>query len=877
MTSIREIQRIGNGLILVLMAQASRAGMASSGNGEWYENDGATACWHCRMEAAEALTTADLGDAINEATGRDLRHFPPDRLVDIRHMRLELQFADLNERRFEARETLEFEPVGLPLDAWVLDAVGLRISSVTMEGRPIEHFADGEHLTLRFDPPLAVGERRGVLIEYACEQPIDGMFFTPASPDAPEYHAEVHTQGQPESNRHWFVCHDSPNERMTTELVVTVPARLSVSSNGRLVSKFESSSSDTTWHYLQDKPHVAYLVSLVIGEFDIVKVPHDRIPMQVWVRPGLGGQVEQTYGRTGQMIDLFEQRFGIAYPWARYDQLTVKSFRAGGMENTSATSMYPTAILDETSLLDGDLDGLIAHELAHQWFGDLITCKSWAHIWLNEGWATYASALWSEQRDGRDGYLDSIRRSFGVARDDKTTNDLPMVSPIYRDPWQTFRRRANPYPKGASILHMLRCMLGDELFFKGVHLYVNRHAGGVVETHDLRYAMEEVSGLGLEWFFDQWCFRPGTPELKASVRYDAATRELLLELEQTQKIDTATPAFRFELPVFVRTSDGEQTFVVSVRDRSTSFRATLDGVPSIVAIDPDLHVLKTMTTGKPQGMWITQANEGPTIAARHEAIEVLGKADTPEVVELLAAIVTDESQRHTIRATAVDSLASLASQQARDRVISLAESQVADARVRDDLVRALRGFELDVVDELLADYARNDASYDVRIEAINALAALKAVGQADLIVELVPVPSQHDQVRQAALRALAALDDPRGFELAKQYSAYGMMDRSRAAAVECIGKLGRHQPDDACAYLISLLDDAEWRTAQAAARALAELGDERGVAPLQRLSQTHQDQRYRATVAELLASLNKTIAEEQQKAQADDETSAAGG
>src|SRR5690606_32345803 len=225
--------------------------------------------------------------------------------------------------------------------------------------------------------------------------------------------------------RHWFVCHDYPNERMTTELIVDVPAVYSVSSNGRLVSHL-TTGDRAVWHWLQDKPHVPYLVTLVIGTFDIVEIPHDRVPMKVWVPQGLGDQVMQTYGRTGDMIDLFEQRFGVPYPWDRYDKRVVKNFGAGGMENTSATSMYPTAILDSTALLDGDLDGLIAHELAHQWTGDLITCKSWAHIWLNEGWATYCSALWNERRFGEDGYLDSIRNNFGVARRDRTTNELPM-------------------------------------------------------------------------------------------------------------------------------------------------------------------------------------------------------------------------------------------------------------------------------------------------------------------------------------------------------------------------------------------------------------------------------------------------------------------
>ncbi|MCA9296389.1 MAG: HEAT repeat domain-containing protein, partial [Phycisphaerales bacterium] len=656
------------------------------------------------------------------------------------------------------------------------------------------------------------------------------------------YTAEVHTQGQTESNRNWFICHDFPNEQMSTELIVNVPKKYSVSANGALVSNLVNDDR-AIWHYQQVKPHVSYLVSLVIGEFDIVELPYDHVPMKVWVPKGLGDQVIPTYGRTGEMIDLFERRFGVPYPWARYDQLTVKNFGAGGMENTSATSMYPTAILDPTELAENDLDGLIAHELTHQWTGDMITCKSWAHIWLNEGWATYGSALWEEQRRGEDGYLDSMRRQFNVARRDRTTNDLPMVSPIYGDSWEVFRRAANPYPKGASILHMLRCMLGDDVFFRGVQVYMNRHKNGVAETNDFRYAMEEVSGLGLEWFFEQWCFRPGTPALDVQVRYDGSSRELLVDIEQTQEIDQRTPAFRFTLPVHVRTAGGDQVFNINVDGRTTNFRTTLKGAPTMVAVDPYLHVLKTIDIDMPRQWWLAQAKDGVTIAARRDAISALRDFDMPETIARLEAIAADSSIWYTERQSAVETLASYGSDAAKDAVLALYDAGIEDPRVRATVIGSLDGYELDVVHDRLVHILNNDSGYDTRVNAIRVLAALKTEAEEDidLIASMADVPSQHDQIRGAALSALARLESDRGIELAKKYSAWGYQDRPRSEAIGVLGRLAKKDNDDVVDYLIDLLDDPHTRPRNAAGSALVEIGSDRALEPLRAMARSHRD------------------------------------
>jgi len=833
---------------------------------EYAHEEGICACLNGRLERLER-ERLEAGAAalapLDEATGKDLRRFPPDRLADYKHMKLELRFEDLNNRSFTGRETLTLAPIGASLSSLKLNAENLGIQNVSLGSGTgkVEHYTDGKVLSLRFEPPLAAGVDATLVIDYTCVEPYDGMFFTPSNPSAPDYTAEVHTQGQQESNRFWFPCHDYPNERLSTELIVTVPEGLQVSSNGELVSHVKTGDREM-WHYLQAKPHVNYLVSLIIGEFDVVEIPYDNVPLHVWVPKGQGDMVMQTYGRTGAMIDTFEKRFGVDYPWVKYDQLCAKNFNAGGMENTSATTMYPTAIYDEKQLLDSDMDSLIAHELCHQWTGDMITCKSWAHIWLNEGWATYGEALWFEERDGIEGYLDDMAGNFRVARRDRTSNEVPMVSIIEDDPGSYFGRAANPYSKGSSILHMLRMMLGDDVFFRGVKLYMNRHAGGLVETNDFRYAMEEVSGLGLEWFFEQWCYRPGCPDLKVTTKYDGTTRELTIDVLQQQQIDVRTPAFRFQLPVHVITEGGKHAYTIDVNTTHTTFTKELPSPPKVVAIDPFLHVLKSMEEDKPLPMWIAQAKQGPMIAARRAAVQALSDTDTGEVIELLTSMIKDTSLRHTLRSDAVQSLASLGSTRAKDALLAIAEAGVEDARVRSDVIGAMGDIDDPRAMTLLVKAASEDDSYATRNAAIRGLGEKKAEDHVDLLLDLVNYESQHQRVRTTALGVLVDLDEPRALPLAIQYSAYGNPDRARGSAIRAVGQLAKHDLDTAVPFLISLLDDPEQGPRGSAISALVQTGDERAKAPLQAIADSDPNPSMKRRAERALEQLNESEGDE---------------
>jgi aminopeptidase N len=809
-------------------------------SGAWWDTQTCCADWSISDDAK-------VRASFDEATGRSLLNYPPHRFADHLHMKLEVRIADMNSPRLDAVETLTLAPIGAPLPELTLNCgprESMQIASVEYRGadasaaRHASFTQEGEELRVAIDPPVPVGERFNLVIAYTLTDPQEGMTWTPESPAWPGRAAQLHTQGQPESNRYWFPCHDSPNERLTTEIVATVPSGFTVVSNGRLADKPTSAGADTI-HRVQDKDHVNYLVTLVVGKFDVVDVGGGKVPMPVYAPQGLGGQVTQTYGRTGAMVRTFEKIVDEPFPWDKYAQVIVHNFGAGGMENTSATSMYDTAILDRTALLDGDLDGLIAHELAHQWFGDLITCNSWEHIWLNEGFATFFASVWFEERDGIDAYMAGMYQTFkNLGANDHA--DAPfrtgMCSKEYAHPWDVFRRPSNPYPKGASILHMLRTQLGDKLFLDGLRLYVDRAKGRTVETDDLRYAMEEVSGLSLDRFFRQWCTRPGVPTVDVNVEWDAPASQLKLTLEQKQNIDGYNPAFFFTLPVWIQPKGGSGEWVeVKMDARTATATFPMRAEPAIVAVNANLALLADVQVHQPADRWVTQLDRGPTAAAKMQAIDALrelGKsgARADGAAEALNSVVRGGAH-HSLRAYAAGALLDAAGPDAYFRAVRQLPS---DARLRAALVNAAPDAAKASKDREGTDWARflddlrrlarKDESHAVRAAALRALGEIKAPEGRPIIIEALEAPSQHDQIRCAALSALASLDDAEGLDAAIHYTAPNYPARTRPEAAGVVGRLAHHDRAKAIQALVALLGDREARTARAAGEALVSLG-----------------------------------------------------
>ncbi len=818
------------GRLLIIAVCLSLSVLASGSELErgWWHDSGAHGCRLCRS------AWSGMPLAFDEDSGRSLLNYPPDRDVDIRRMVLEIEIPDMDTPFLRGLQRLEFEPIGTDASTMRLDAAGpMRILAVRADGRQcdFEHADDELRISLR--TPVSLGAVGTLEIEYEVTEPPEGIHWTPASDAWPDRPAQLHTQGEPESNRYWFPMHDFPNERLATELIVTVPAGFSAISNGRLID-VEESGGTARYHWRQQREHVGYLVTLVVGKFDIVDVGSDSMPMPVFVPPGTAPMVKQTYGRTGRMMEHFESLIDEPFPWDKYAQVVVWNFAFGGMENTSATTMYDTAILDRRSLQDDDLDGLIAHELAHQWFGDLITCRSWQHLWLNEGFATYFTHLWFEERDGGGAYQWGVLRSADSVLADDTgfaPEQPALASKAYDHPIQVFRRRANPYPKGASVLHMLRERLGDDLFFDAVAEYVDTHADQSVETDQLRRVFEAVSGENLERFFEQWCDRPGVPRLQIDAAWSDGV--LTLELEQTQRIDDENPAFDLRIPVWIDTGRSGRWAELATDARTGSLSIGLDRAPRSVVLDPRLSVLCESTVRQPGSWWVRQADRGPTLIARVRALRAMTELDAsalPDGALGLAMRLANRSREHFgIRQHAVDLVETHGTV---EDLLALDRGRPNDARVRRRIIERLADAGTEALPDTratilarLRDALVSDGSYAVRAAAARGLGQVGDRSILPDLAEALRMESQHDQIRRAALDALGTLGEPEGLPIARRFAEPGQPSFTRPNAIRTMATLADHNLDATRDTLAEYLGSREVRTVRAAAAALATIGD----------------------------------------------------
>lgn len=815
-------------------------------------------CQSFKMGAFEGYDAAFAGfDAV---TGRNTRNYPPDRHADHTHLKIELTVPSMDEPRLIGRETLTFRPIARDLSTLTLDARAMIIKDVTAAGHKVAFGHDGMVLSIVLDPPATLGKESQVVIEYELHDPPEGLLWTALNPTKPTRTPQIHTQGQAESNSYWFPCRDFPNERTTTEVIANVPEGFMVSSNGRLV-KHERipqglapglpGTTREQWHWLQDKDHVAYLVSMVIGKFDVVDVGTPSLPMPVYVPPGRGADVQGTYGRTSEMVAAFEALLDEKYPWDRYAQLVVTNFNSGGMENTSATSMHDAAIIDADNLDDFDIESLIAHELAHQWFGDLITCNSWEHLWLNEGFATYFSGIWAEQRAPGKGEAAWTGGPLAYERSvlgwfDSVIGTDTVLAPVgvgfasnaYAHPGEVFARPANPYPKGASTLHMLRSRMGDELFFKGLALYVDRHKFKTVETQDLRRVMEEVSGESLEQFFWQWCTRPGIPRVKFETKWDASASVLRVIGTQTQLIDGDNPAFVFSVPVVARLNgDVEAAGTLTFDGKEASLDLPCDTEPVFVEFDPRATTLMSMDIRSQTAESLReQATKGSTLYSRVQAIRASSNPEGAKYPDALADIVNNKAEPTFVRLEAHRAF-TLPSRPSGAFAFMNADRwelrEAACGRLGEfgaDRLKAAEPMVQDTVRRLLTNAAQDDSSLKVRAAAIRAMGLLKDPSFEPLISKAFDTDSHADTLRQAAIDAAVSWDSKAMLRRVEMLTGLAHFARTRGAATDAVVKLSKHEPDEVLALLGKLLKDRIARVQRTAGDGLVRLGLPGGVA-----------------------------------------------
>ncbi|MDZ4278109.1 MAG: M1 family aminopeptidase, partial [Dehalococcoidia bacterium] len=583
----------------------------------------------------------------------DKPHYARDRLVDVRHIRLEISI-DSEAKRIEGTARTTFAPINDGLSHVEFDAAELEIRGVRLDGPAtagrrgeLPFSYDGAKLRIDLGEGRKAGEELTTEVSYAAS-PRRGLYFVGPDEAYPDKPLQVWSQGQDEDSRHWFPCVDFPNEMATSEVLVTVPKPLTAVSNGELVETAEDGDR-RAFHWRQSQPHVAYLISVAAGDFaeitedvDGVPVP---VPVQYYVAKGREEDARRALDRTPEMVRFFSERLGMPYPYAKYAQVCVADFIFGGMENVSATTLTDTVLHDERAHPEmGDAcDSLVAHELAHQWFGDLLTCRDWAHGWLNEGFATYFDALFTEHKDGVDRFRYVMQGEAEIyMRDDARRYRRPIVSNTYNEPIDLFDRQF--YEKGAWVLHMLRFDLGDELFWKAVRHYAQKHQGGNVTTPDLQRAIEEATGRNMDAFFEQWVYGAGHPNLNVGFEWDEDAKQAKLTVKQTQSTEHNTAeVFRTPVEVDFGLDGSNQSFRVRLSEREQSFYFPLPERPKMVRFDPGGRLLKTVEFKRSADMLLEQLKHDDDVLGRGDAAKELAKLGTQQAVDALKEAVLGDS------------------------------------------------------------------------------------------------------------------------------------------------------------------------------------------------------------------------------------------
>jgi aminopeptidase N len=794
--------------------------------------------------------------ASSEVTAQELK-FAKGRPVDLQHLKLELD-VDLKKRTVKGRAHWRLAVLQatteLRFDAVDFEVSGVKISS--KGGLSRVPFSNNGREILIHTRELRRGSKVNVVIDYKVTEPKSGLsFFSPSAED-PDVPLQVWSQGEAEMNRYWIPCIDHPNERQSTELIITVDKGLFALSNGKKVSK-KDKGDKTVYHWRQDKSHVIYLVTLVVGQFEEVTDSWRGKPLTYYVPFGWKKHALNSFKNTKRMLNFFSDRIGQEYPWDRYDQIVVEQFAHGGMENTGATTLNESTLHDARAHIDFSSDGLVAHELAHQWFGDLLTCRDWAHIWLNEGFATYFEALWDEENNGRDSFLYNM---WNKARSGRNAGkSLPILDRRYREPSAVFDGRA--YPKGSWVLHQLRRRIGDKAFWAGIRLYVQRHKYSTVDTSDLRKAFEDATGHSLERFFYDTVERKGHPVL--DVRFRWLSKENLLEVDVKQR--QKEPAFHFPVTIQAQLKGSKnkqlrQRFQVTKKHQQ--FYLSLGSRPSMVRFDPLNTVLKEAKIHKDQDWWIAQLTSDKDPIGRIEAAQDLARRRRGELTKtVIDALFGDKFW--AVKVEVAKALAKIGGAPVRDALILGLKQK--NPRVRRACADGLGTFKKDQKAAVALETVikKGDASYYVESSAISSFAKVKGPQSRDLLLNQLTKHSHRDTIADQSLRALARHKDLNNIDLFLKYSHGPVSARLRRTALGALGTLGSlaacSKKDKAriVARLKQCLEGGSYRIRREALSALRTMGRNAStLIPLLELLASHDpNSRIRQGATEAIAKL----------------------
>lgn len=779
---------------------------------------------HCLLVAAIILLSQEAApQSIFDINFGGARSHP----FDVQHIAIDVRF---NVERKEVTGTVKHRvrSLGDPLSLLRLDAAAnMNFTAITIDGRPAEYRHSGDTLTLMLPTPRPYNDTFTVTISYNVI-PKKGLYFIAPDTIAPHKRNQIWTQGEAEDNRFWLPMYDYPNDRATSEVNATIPAGWKLLSNGALRSTTANSDGTTTWHWSQTKDHAGYLIMLAAGDYLVTHDTVDGIPLEYWSYPDMPDRVRPTFARTPDVMRYLVNLLGVPYPWEKYGQVMIADFMYGGMENTTATTLNDYALVDERGLIDYNPDELIAHEAAHQWFGDLVTNRSWAHLWIHESYATYLAARFCGHYYGDDVLAKEMYDAGNTAEEtDKWTGRNPIANGK--------GITANIYQRGARVLHMLSRLVGEDQFWRANRLFLQRHAYGLVESNDLKIAFEDATGLNLDWFFQQWIYGAGMPQFLVEKTWEEG--ELQLIVRQTHTVDSLTGLFRTPVPLEFHLADSVIADTVWVAHAADTFRFQLPSQPKFMIFDAGDVLLKTVDFHRTTDELLAQL-QAPRMIDRLLAVKELARMKPAKKnAEQKARAIAEQFRREP---------SAFVRQEMLSRIGTIEESIGAeilaqafgdpDADVRQEAAEGAWMLPKEERATLLRPLLR-DSSYNVINAALGVLATTDTTGLEAYLLEMKGKKGRRDRLAQGWLNAVAAGKFTRLVDATVDYTTQQFSNHTRADAYQTLSTLDTITSNVRTAILRGIIDESD-RVRSAAAGAAAHHLDDELRAALQALQKT---------------------------------------
>ena len=776
-------------------------------------------------------------------------HYIPEKQFTIKHIRLELK-PDFDGKRITCKQKLTINVIQDRLAHITLDAAELNIISIYANEQALGFKTLDDKLRIDLLEPASENETITLSIDYDAK-PRRGFYFVNPDNNYPNKHVQAWTQGETTQSKHWFPCFDHPDMKFTVEMIVEVPNEFVAISNGKLINLTKTDNSK--YHWMEEHPVSAYLISVVIGNYEEIRENYNDIDLLYYIPKDKVDEAPLSFANTRNMMKFFEDYIGVRYPYDKYAQTTVDDFIYGGMENASATTLTMDTLHDNKANLDFTSDHLVSHELVHQWFGDLVTCRDWQHIWLNESFATYFEALSWLNLKGENEFDYYIMQLAEEYFDESSKRyKRAIVTNVYRHPDDLFDRHT--YEKGACTLHMLRSIINDSMFRKAVKLYVERFSYKNVETDDFRKCVEEVSGLSLQQFFEQYIFKPGHLELRVEFQFDHQSNIATVKLNQVQNTDDGTPIYKFPVDIHITTENSKKQYKFVIDSKEPIFHIPLDSTPVWFSVDPENKLLKKMEVKASKNMLIEQLKEG-NMVERIYAIKALSEFSSEDVIDALKEVLLTDSF-WGVSAQCAKTLSYIKTDAAYSALIH--SVGIENPKVRRAVVKAIGEFKKQENISLLQRILENDESYFVQAESAISLGKSTSREVFSTLLKALRIRSFNEVIASAALTGFGELKDDIASHLLIENTRLGKHHKMREAAALALGKFVTNN-DKVIDTLKHLLKDPWFKVRINTLKALVEAQDSRAIPDIEWVATNDIDTRVQRVAEESVLAIRESL------------------